>query len=149
MPAAPALGLKQEDVVGVEVGADRAARRCEGGHQVVDTPVGDEPEGGQCLAKIRQNLVEVGDHQRPAVGAEPIEGVGIERAAPELPWARATRFNDQPTGHLGLAGEPTEFVSRQGILETGKGIAKQQGALLPVVAHKALGINAVGPIQGR
>ena len=86
-PAAPSPELDEENIVGVEVGADPALIRGEADHQIVESGIGDEPELGHQFVGAVIVQIDALHQQGPATSPERRHLIGFERPVRELPAA--------------------------------------------------------------
>ncbi len=68
-PAAPTVGLQQEDVVGVDVRTDAAAVGGVADHQIVEPRIGHEAEPLQQCVRAVVEQIDALDENRPARAA--------------------------------------------------------------------------------
>ena len=136
------MGLQQEHVVLVDVGADRAAGGGEADHDVVDAPARQEAELLQQRGHVRIPFVDVLDQQGPVMVGQAGEVFFLEWAGAHVPAAAAAVVADQPRQHAVLAGQAGQVVGHERGLEAGEGVADQQRALVPVVAQEQRRVHA-------
>jgi len=96
LPATPALGLQQEYIVLVDVGANRSPGRRVADHHVVDAPGGQETKAVEQGPDVQVPLVHVLHQQRPVLVSERREFFFGERAAAHLPLVDLALVGDQP-----------------------------------------------------
>jgi len=136
LPAAVAVGLQQEHVVLVDMGADRAAGGGEADHHVIHAPTRQEAEVLDQGAHVRIPLVHVLHQQGPVVVGQGGEHVFLERAGAHAPAVPGLVVLDQARQHAFLAGQPGQVFRLHRGLEVGEGVADQQRAFLPEVAQE-------------
>lgn len=130
LPAAVAVGLQQEDVVLVDVGADRAAGGGEADHHIVHAPARQEVEVVDEGADVGVPLVHVLDEQGPVVVGHAGEFVFLERAGTHAPAVGGGVMGDEARQGGFFAGQAGEVFGLDGGFEIGEGAADEQRALL-------------------
>ncbi len=105
LPAAVAVGLQQEHVVLVDVGADRAAGGGEADHHIVHAPARQEVEVADQGAHVGVPLVDVLDKQGPVVVGHAGEFFFLERAGAHGPAVGGAVVGDQAGQGGFLAGQ--------------------------------------------
>src|SRR3990167_449434 len=138
LPAAMTLYLQQEDVVLVHVRANRATRRGEADHDVVDAPGRQETKPVEQGANVAVPLVHVLHQQRPVLLSELREFAFGERPRAQLPLIELALVSDQAGKRGFLAGKASQVFRAERRLVAGEGLADEQGFLLPELAQEAL-----------
>ena len=136
LPAPVALGLQQEHVVLVDVGADRAAGGGEAHHHVVDPPARQEIEVRQQGGDVGVPLVHVLHQQGPVVVGQLREHFLRERPVAQHPFVLRALVRHDPRQHPVLAGQAGEILGVDRRFKAREGVADQQRPLLPVVAQE-------------
>ncbi len=103
LPSAPPRSLQEEDVVGVHVRPDAAARHRIAHHDIVDAGMRDEGEPHRAAGRLRRELVGVLHQDGPVAFRQAGEFRGGERPAAQVPAAAA--LCDKPRLRIGIAGE--------------------------------------------
>ena len=132
-PSAMALGLHQEDIVLVVMGADAAALRGIAGHDVVQAPVRHKPKVLQQVSDFRNPVVQTLNQERPVLLWKLTEALRRERAVAQLPGFAGIVFHDNAGFDGFLTGQPGQFIGGQGGLEAGQQARQHARAFLPVV----------------
>ena len=149
LPATPAAGLQQEDIVLIDVRAHAAARRGVADHDVVEAPARYEVERFQQLGDFGHIVIHGLHQQRPAADRQARESLLVERAMADLPRLVGAMLLDQPGFDAFLAGQARQIVRLQWRDEAGQCAADQQRRFLPVLAEKLGGREAAEQGAGR
>ncbi len=119
--------------------ADTAASGGIADHDIVDPPIGHEPERLNQIGDIGDVVIHRLHQQRPRPGAKLAKAGFRKRTA--FHHARSIVADDDPGFDLLLAGKARQFVWLQRIAPIAPRIADEQGALLPMVAQEVIDIE--------
>src|SRR5690554_1679443 len=132
-PAAMTLGLQQENIVHVVVGANTATFRGVAGHDVIQAPVGNEAEVLENIGYLWYPVVKALNQQGPVLFRQAAETVRVKRPVVQLPGFTGIVFNDDAGFHRFFAGQASQFVWADWAREAGKCLTDHQGLFLPVI----------------
>jgi len=132
--------LDQENIVGVEVGADAAALGRVTDHQIIQAGAGDEAEPVQQVSPLGQEQVDALHQQGPPSLRQFLEIFLAKRTAAQQPLVTLVPY--QARFGLFHAGKPGQLVRREQAIESRECIAHQERFFLPVFAQELLGRQA-------